>query len=144
MNRLLAEEDITPTSLVSHVLAAVCFAVAGYLHVRLFYGGYREVAVVGPLFLLNGVGTLVALLFLVLKRIALYALGVLTICVGAIVSILISHSTSFFGFAEGGYDATATVIVATEIAAVVLVTAGLLLNGRRQRAAAPRAEAVTA
>ena len=46
--------------------SALAVGVAPYLHGRLFHQGYAQVDVVGPLFLLNVVGTgiTVALLFL--------------------------------------------------------------------------------
>ena len=122
MRRLLDPEDVTPASLALLVLAALATAVAGYLHLRLYHRGYAQVEVVGPLFLLNGIATIVTLLFLAFKRITLFGLSVLGINVGAIVSILISHSSAFFGFAEGGYDATAKTILIAEIAAVVLLS----------------------
>ena len=45
----------------------------------------------------------------------------LGISLGSIVSIVISHSSSFLGFAEESYDGAATLILVAEIAAVVLV-----------------------
>ena len=52
-------------------------------------------------------------------------------------SILISHSGSFFGFAEGGYDSGATLIVVAEVAATVLTVAGAVAARPRGREAQP-------
>lgn len=131
MHRLLAPARPPAPALALLVLAAIAFAVAGFDHARLFHRGYAEVELVGPLFWLNGLGTLVVLLFLVFDRVALFVLGVLAISLGSVVSILLSHTGSFFGFAEGGWDDGAKLIVATEAASVVLVLVALALGALR-------------
>ena len=102
-------------------LAAIAVGVAGYLHGRLFWDGYAQVRVVGPLFWLNAVGSGVVIALLLLGRALMFAAGAVMISLGAIVSILISHSTSFFGFAEHRYDGRATTIVVAECVAAGLV-----------------------
>ena len=105
--------------------AAAAVGVAGYLHGHLFWEGYRPIAVVGPLFWLNVIGSGIVIATLLLGRPLLFALGALSISLGSVVSILISHSTSFFGFAEHRYDARATAIVVSEIVAAALVLVAL-------------------
>lgn len=112
------------------VLAAVAVGVAGFLHGRLFHEGYAQVTVIGPLFLLNEVSSGVVIALLFLRRPWLFAMGALGISVGAVVSIVISHTTSLFGFAEHRYDALATVIIAAECAAAVLVVLAAGLGAR--------------
>ena len=68
--------------------------------------------------------------------IALTLLVLATLCVPSLVSIAISHSSGFLGFREGGYDGDALVIVAAEVAAVVLVLAGAAKAAATLRAAA--------
>ena len=103
------------------MLAAAAVGVAGYLHGHLFWEGYSHVGVVGPLFWLNAVGSGVVIALLLLGRPLLFAVGAFSISLGSIVSILISHSTSFFGFAEHRYDTKATAIIVAEIVAAALV-----------------------
>lgn len=62
--------------------AAVAVAVAGVLHGRLYHQGYDEVYVVGPLFVLNVVGSAAVVLLLLARRTTLFALGALAISVG--------------------------------------------------------------
>ena len=109
------------------VVAAAAVGVAGYLHGHLFWDGYAQAGVVGPLFLLNGVASGIVIALLLLGRPLLFALGALAISVGSAVSILISHSTSFFGFAEHRYDSRATVILVAEIVATVLIVLALAI-----------------
>jgi hypothetical protein len=111
-------------------LAAIAVGVAGFLHGRLFHQGYSHVTVIGPLFLLNEISSGVVIALLLLRRPWLFALSALGISVGAVVSIVISHTTSLFGFAEHAYSTTATTIVVAECVAAVLVVIALGLAAR--------------
>jgi hypothetical protein len=82
---------------------------------------------VGPLFLINTVGSGIVIALLLLGRPLLFALGALAISLGSVVSILISHSTSFFGFAEHRYDGRATAIVVAEIVAIAVTLLALAI-----------------
>jgi hypothetical protein len=124
MRRLLAPARPDPVALTLLVLAALCVLVAGLQHARLFHRGYAEVSVIGPLFLLNAIGSTVVVLTLVFERAWMFVLGALSICVPSLISIAISHSSGFLGFREGGYDGDALVIVVAELAAVALALAG--------------------
>ncbi|HLI59708.1 MAG TPA: hypothetical protein VKV21_08590 [Solirubrobacteraceae bacterium] len=115
---------------VTLALAAVAVGIAGYLHGRLFHEGYAQVAVIGPLFLLNEISSGVVIALLFLRRPWLFAIGALGISVGAVVSIVISHTTSLFGFAEQRYDARATTIIVAECVAAGLVLLAFGLAAR--------------
>ena len=128
---LLAPATVPPAALAALSIAAVAVGVAGYLHGHLFHEGYAHVWVVGPLFLLNVVGSGLVIVLLLTRRLALFAGGVLSISLGAIVSILISHSTSFFGFAEHRYDWRAATIVIAEIVAAVMVVIAAAIARKR-------------
>ena len=125
--KLLAPARPSPIVWALLAVAAVAVGVAGYLHGRLFWEGYSHVGVVGPLFWLNTIGSGVVIVLLLLGRPLLFALGALSISLGALVSILISHSTSFFGFAEHRYDSRATTIVIAEGVAAALVLLALAI-----------------
>jgi hypothetical protein len=111
-------------------LAAVAVGLAGFLHGRLFHQGYSQVTVIGPLFLLNAISSGIVIALLLLRRPWLFALSALGISVGAVVSIVISHTTSLFGFAEHSYSTAATTIVVAECVAAALVLLALGLATR--------------
>jgi hypothetical protein len=139
MRRLLqpSRPDALPLGLLA--LAAIGVFVAGFQHARLFHRGYGEVAYVGPLFLMNAIGSAVVVLTLLAERVWAFVLGVLSICVPSLVSIAISHSSvGFLGFREGGYDADALVIVVAELAAAVFALAGAAAVARGRPAGAAR------
>jgi hypothetical protein len=122
---MLAPSRLDPFALMLLALAAAGVFVAGFQHARLFHRGYSEVYVVGALFFLNGIGSLVVVLTLIFDRAWLFVLGALSICVPSLVSIAVSHSaTGFLGFREGGYDPDALVIVVAEIGAVIFALLG--------------------
>jgi hypothetical protein len=125
MRRLLQATRPDALALALLVLAAVGVFVAGFQHARLFHRGYADVEVVGLLFFMNAIGSMVVVLTLVAERVWLYVLGAVSVCGPSLVSIAISHSSiGFLGFREGGYDADALVIVAAEVWAVVFALLG--------------------
>jgi hypothetical protein len=139
MRRLLQPSRPDALALVLLALAAAAVLVAGFQHGRLFHRGYAQVDVVGPLFLMNAIGSAVVVLTLLAERVWAFVLGALAICVPSLVSIAISHSSvGFLGFREGGYDADALVIVAAELAAVVLAALGAAAAARRRPRRAAR------
>ncbi len=136
MRRLLAPSRPDPLALALLALAGLCVLAAGFQHARLFHRGYAEVEIVGLLFLMNAIGSMVVVLTLIFERVWMFVLGALSICVPSLISIAISHSSGFLGFREGGYDGDALVIVVAEAAAVVLALAGGAKAAATLRAAA--------
>jgi len=135
MRRLIEPARLDPLALGLLALAALCVLVAGLQHARLFHRGYGEVEIVGLLFLMNAIGSTAVVLTLIFDRAWLFVLGALSICAPSLVSIAISHSSGFFGFREGGYDADALIIVVAEGAAVVLALLGAAAALAQARAA---------
>ena len=138
MRRLLQPTRPDALALALLTLAAVGVLVAGFQHARLFHRGYAEVDYVGPLFLMNAIGSAVVALALVAERVWAFVLGALSICAPSLVSIAISHSSvGFLGFREGGYDGDALVIVVAEMAAAAFALLGAAAAARgRPRGAA--------
>ena len=135
MRRLLQPSRPGALALVLLALAAAGVLVTGSQHARLFHRGYAEVAVVGPLFLMNAIGSTVVVLTLIAERVSAFVLGALSICVPSLVCIAISHSSlGLFGFREGAYDADALVIVVAEVAGAVFAVLGAAAATRSRSA----------
>lgn len=127
-----------PTALLG--LAAIAVGVGGYEHAHLFHQGYREIHVIGPLFLLNAITSLVVILLLLARRPGLFVVSALGLNLGAILAILLTRSSGgLFGFHEAGYDSRATLTLISEIVAVLLTLAGVA--AARGRLIAPDAVA---
>ncbi len=128
MRRLLEPSRPDPLAVALLALAALGVLVAGFQHGRLFHRGYAQVEIVGLLFIMNALGSTVVVLAFVVRRIWIFVLGTLSICVPSLVSIALSHSsTGFLGFHEGGYDPDALVIVVAETGAVVFAVLGAVV-----------------
>ena len=114
------------------VLGAAAVLVVGAVHLEQYVGvHFRVVPVIGPLFLLNFIGSLViaAGLLLPLRRLhGLFALGGLAIGVVSFVFLELSEHGGIFGFQDYGYRAAIVVALAAEAAAAVLLAGYLLLR----------------
>ncbi|MBA2811016.1 hypothetical protein E0500_027355 [Streptomyces sp. KM273126] len=91
-------------ALVALRLAAAGTAAAmGAIHLYLWYGGYRHLHVIGPLFLLNaiGAGLLVLSLLITPTRLlpVLAPLGAL-FTAGTLAALIVSLTSGLFGFRE--------------------------------------------
>ncbi|MFR9797706.1 hypothetical protein ACL02U_17630 [Streptomyces sp. MS06] len=106
------------------------------IHLRLWAEGYRDLATIGPLFLLNGVvGTLLAVTLLVtpVRRLGPVAAATALFTAGTLGGLILSLTTGLFGFGES-IDAELvrpTVYVETAGTAVLTVLAVASLGHRR-------------
>jgi hypothetical protein len=114
------------------ILGAAAILVVGAVHLEQYFGvHFRVVPVIGPLFLLNFIGSLViaAGLLLPLRRLhALFALGGIGIGVVSFAFLELSEHGGIFGFQDYGYRAAIVVALAAEAAAAVLLACYLLLR----------------
>jgi hypothetical protein len=126
-----------------HLAAALILAI-GAVHLYLWFRSYRDIAVIGPLFLLNAVGALLISGGLVWKPEGIVALIGLAFAAGTLGAFAISTTAGLFGFVTG-WDASAVVAAIVEALAVVVLGVWWALT-RRKRGSAPlgeRDEAVT-
>lgn len=105
-------------------LAALAVAVGGWEHAHLYHRGYSEIDVIGPLFLVNAVASLGAVLVLLARRPGPFVVLSLAISVGSLVAIVLTRTTGLFGFEESGYDSRAVLTIVAEVAAVLLTLVG--------------------
>jgi hypothetical protein len=112
-------------------LSAVGVLVSAVVHLVLWFDGYRDIPLVGPLFLLNAVGGLVLAVLLVtwshwLPLVGGIGFGAATLLafVGSAAFGLLGISATFFGTNE-------LIAAVAELAAVVGATAALLREQAR-------------
>ena len=116
------------------VLGAFALLGVGAVHLQQYYAAdYSAVPTIGPLFLLNGIGSAVlgiTLLFpieRVLKgrsgnaAIGAVALGGVMIAVGSLAALFISENGGLFGFIEPGYSLPVVLAIVTEAATLLLL-----------------------
>jgi hypothetical protein len=104
------------------------------IHLQLWSDGYRSISVIGPLFLLQGIGGLVlALAVVVFRRAVVLAAGALLLA-GTAAGLLFSSAFGLFGYQESlavPYATSSLVIEFTGAAVLAVATVIALLARRR-------------
>jgi hypothetical protein len=117
------------------VLGAFALLGVGAVHLQQYYAAdYSGVPTIGPLFLLNGIGsgllgiTLLFPIERVLKgrsgnlAVGAAAVGGVAIAAGALAALFISENGGLFGFIEPGYSLPVVLAIVTEVATLLLLT----------------------
>jgi hypothetical protein len=111
----------------------VAIAVTGGVHLQQYLGDYHSIPTIGPLFLLNAIGSGAVALGLLLPverwvserrgeiAVGLLALGGAAIALGALVSLYIAETSTLFGFSEGTLETVMWIAIVAEAAAVALL-----------------------
>jgi hypothetical protein len=117
------------------VAGAVLLVWSGVIHLQLWDDGYRSISVIGPLFLIQGVGGIVLAGILVLFRwLVLMAAGAVLLASTA-VGLLLSVHIGLFGYRESLAVPYAGTSLAVEFAgaAMLVVAVGVVLAARSSR-----------
>jgi hypothetical protein len=121
------------------IAGAALLVWSGVIHIQLWSDGYRDISVIGPLFIVQGVGSIVfAVVLVVFRRLALLAAGAVAL-VATAVGLLLSVYISLFGYRESlavPYAESSLVVEFTG-AAVLLVAAAIVLAARSSARANP-------
>ena len=124
-------------STISWLLGVALTAVMGLIHLRLWLDGYRQIPIIGPLFILNVVlsGVLVAGLLVAPARLRSAAAIITALfTAGTLAGLIASLTIGLFGMQE---ILQAPLVVPTlivePVGVLVLVAAALLDRGRRSQ-----------
>ena len=94
---------------------------SGVIHLILWKDGYKDVATIGPLFIVQGIaGIVIALAIVALRRLALLVIGAAT-GVATAGGLLISVNFGLFGLKESLATTYATLSLAVEFTAAFLL-----------------------
>src|SRR5487761_799405 len=107
------------------------------IHLMLWSDGYKDISVIGPLFLVQGIaGIVIAVVMLAFRWLALIAVGALT-GVATAVGLILSVEVGLFGYTESLSVPYAVLSLAVEFTAafVLLVAACVLALAAPVRAA---------
>jgi len=136
----MAEQTRTWPLTATRALGALAILVIAGIHYQQYrYAFYSAVPTIGPLFIANFIaGTALGLLLLapLKSRLGrpgklldeLAALAGLGLAASGLVALLISEHTPLFGFMEHGYRFVIVLTIASEVAAIVLLTLFLILR----------------
>jgi hypothetical protein len=136
-------------------IGAVAVIVVGAVHLQQYVGDYHAIPTIGPLFLLNAIGSgAVALgLLLPIERwlnrrrgeiaVGAFALGGAAIGLGSLIALYIAETSTLFGFSEGTLQTVMWIAIISEAAAVILLApvavADVLGSSPTRSPAGPRA-----
>jgi hypothetical protein len=134
--RLLLRGPATLTSPVARwavtllaLAGAALLAWSGVIHLQLWSGGYRDISVIGPLFLIQGITSIaLALALAAFRRLVLLAAGAVLAAATA-AGLLLSAGIGLFGYQESLAVPYAETSLAVEFtsAAVLAAAAGIAL-----------------
>jgi len=119
------------------VAGAALMVWSAVIHLQLWSEGYKDISVIGPLFLAQGIGAIVIAALLVLfRRLVLLLAGAVTL-VATAVGLLLSVYISLFGYTESLAvpNAKSSLVVEFAGGAVLVAGAAILLIARRSRPA---------
>jgi hypothetical protein len=119
---------------------AILLVWSGVIHLQLWFEGYRSIAVIGPLFLVQGIGSIVVAFVLGLfRRLVLIVAGSVLLA-GTAVGLLLSAGTGLFGYRESlAVPYAATSLIVEFAGAVVLAAGAAIVLAGPTRADTPRA-----
>jgi hypothetical protein len=121
------------TTKVMRRLGAVAIVVVGAVHLQQYLGDYHSVPTIGPLFVLNAIGSAVVAVGLLIPferrldarrgeiAVGLLAVGAVAIAVGALIGLYIAETGSLFGFSEGSLETPMWIAIVAEVATVLLL-----------------------
>jgi hypothetical protein len=114
------------------VAGAALMVWSSVIHLQLWSDGYRSISVIGPLFLIQGIGGIaLAVVLAVFRRVVLMAAGAVMMAATA-AGLLLSAGIGLFGFTESlavPY-AMSSLVVEFAGAAVLAAAAAILLAAR--------------
>lgn len=97
------------------------------IHLMLWSDGYKDISVIGPLFLVQGIGLIIlAVAIVALRWLALLAAGAVA-CAATAVGLLLTVHVGLFGFRESLSVPYANLSLAVEFAGALVLLAGACL-----------------
>jgi hypothetical protein len=116
------------------VAGAGLLAWSGVLHLQLWSEGYRTISVIGPLFLVQGIASVVLAVALVaVRRLVLLAAGA-ALAAGTAAGLLLSAGIGLFGYTESlAVPGAVTSLVVEFTGTAVLAAAAVVVLAARRR-----------
>ncbi|MGD1053412.1 MAG: hypothetical protein ABR950_06235 [Candidatus Dormibacteria bacterium] len=116
-------------SLACRLVGAAGVAASGAIHFQLWASGYSVISVIGPLFLLDAIGSWLVGLALLGTRLRVVVAAAILMELGAIAALALAGTVGIFGFRETGTGVGGQIMAAygTEALAVILLAASLAL-----------------
>lgn len=101
---------------------AALLVTSGVIHLHFWQIAYKDVHILGPLFLVQLIAAFVLALALIVTRHVLVVLAALGLMAGTIIGFILVRTGSLFGFHLGFTSDLAAFVLVVEAAAVLLLT----------------------
>ena len=112
--------------LVAYAVGAVLLAGQAAVHVQQYFALYHDVSWIGPLFLADGVVSILVIAGLAFRRWQpVAALVGVAVAAGALGGLAVSYGQGLFGWQEIGFDTPIELAVIFEVGAVIVLAAAL-------------------
>lgn len=128
--------DRTGQDTVLRRVTAVAVLVSAAVHLYLYVDGFDSIDVIGPLFLLNGIGGAVIGVALLLSRHPIWVLAGVGFCAATLGAFLLSTTVGLMGVKEPFFGVTQTTAFVAELLGFVCGAVWLLRWWRRRTATA--------
>jgi hypothetical protein len=110
--------------------------VTGAVHLQQYLGDYHSIPTIGPLFLLNAIGSAAVAVGLLMpierwlgeRAVGLLALGGVAIGLGSLIALYVAETSTLFGFSEGTLQTVMWIAIVAEAASVALLGPVALAN----------------
>ncbi|MFL6149159.1 MAG: hypothetical protein ACJ72I_16995 [Pseudonocardiaceae bacterium] len=125
--------------MVARLLAIGLTGAMGWIHLQLWLGGYREVPVVGMLFLLNGIGAIAlatALLVAPARLLSIAAMLAALFTAGTLAGLILSLTVGLFGVHESLQTPLVPATLIIESTGVLVLVVTVILAHKHQRTSA--------
>jgi hypothetical protein len=122
--------------MVGQLLGVGLTGAMGWIHLQLWVDGYREVPVVGPLFLLNVIGAVlltVALLAVPVRLLSVAAAVTAVFTAGTLAALIISLTVGLFGVRESLQTPLVPTTLIVESTGVLVLVLTAILGARSSR-----------
>jgi hypothetical protein len=131
--------------LVLRLAGAALLVVVGVVHLYLWdHADYRDIATIGPLFMLTVVVSFVLALALVVRGHVVLALAGALFCLATLGAYVISLTVGIFNFSEPSVSTPGAISIAAEGAGALVLLAWVVVDHRqRRRLGSGRASAVS-
>jgi hypothetical protein len=124
----------------------IAILVTGGVHLQQYLSGYDAIPTIGPLFLLNAIGSAVVAVGLLMpierwlgeRAVGLLASAGVAIGLGSLIALLIAETSTLFGFSEGTLETVMWIAIVAEVAAVLMLTPVAVAKLVRGSAREPR------
>ena len=125
--------------MVARLLAIGLTGAMGWIHLQLWLDGYREVPVVGMLFLLNGIGAIAlatALLVAPARLLSIAAILAALFTAGTLAGLILSLTVGLFGVHESLQTPLVPATLIIESTGVLVLVVTVILAHKHQRTSA--------